>query len=51
MSGSEKKSEREHVRHFPHDKVSGSFTLVVQNNCKEMYEKSVLQVQSCFFAN
>ena len=31
MSGSEKKSEREHVRHFLHEKcnwdVSGSFTL------------------------
>ena len=27
MSGSEKKSEREHVRHFLHKKVSGSFTL------------------------
>ena len=27
MSGSEKKSERERVRHFLHKKVSGSFTL------------------------
>ena len=25
--------------------------VVVQNNGKEMYKKSVLQVQSCFFAN
>ena len=25
--------------------------VVVQNNCKEMYKKSVLHVQSCFFAN
>ena len=25
--------------------------VVVQNNGKEMYQKSVLHVQSCFFAN
>ena len=25
--------------------------VVVQNNGKEMYKKSVLRVQSCFFAN
>ena len=25
--------------------------VVVQNNGKEMYKKSVLHVQSCFFAN
>ena len=28
-----------------------SLFIVVQNNGKEMYKKSVLQVQSCFFAN
>ena len=28
-----------------------SLCIVVQNNSKEMYKKSVLQVQSCFFAN
>ena len=27
MSGSEKKSDREHVRHFLHEKVSGRFTV------------------------
>ena len=41
-----KKSEREYVRHFLHTKV-----VVVQNNGKEMYKKSVLHLQSCFFAN
>ena len=25
--------------------------VVVQNNCKELYKKSVLHEQSCFFAN
>ena len=52
-----KQSEQEHIQHFlrktSHQEVSGSFTLyiVVQNNGKEMYIKSVLHVQSCFFAN
>ena len=53
MSGSEKKSEQEQVRHFLHK--TGSFwkflVVVVQNNGKEMYKKSVLHVQSFFFAN
>ena len=32
--------------------VSGRFYIVVvQNNGKEMYKKSVLHLQSCFFAN
>ena len=52
MSGSEKKSEREHVRHFLHKQGLGKFhVVVVQNNGKKMYKKSVLHVQSCFFAN
>ena len=53
-----KKSEQEHVRHFLHkscnEEVSGSFTLyfvVMQNNGKEIYKKSVLHVQIFFFAN
>ena len=41
-----KKSEREHVRSFWKFHV-----VVMQNNGKEMYKKSVLHVQSCFFAN
>ena len=55
MSGSEKKSEREHVRHSFIKCVTKirSFwkihVVVVQNNGKEMYKKSVLHVQSCFF--
>ena len=33
-------------------RVTGKFHfVVVQNNGKEMYKKSVLHVQSCFFAN
>ena len=32
------------VRQYKH-------VVVVQNNGKEMYKKSVLHVQSCFFAN
>ena len=52
MSGSDKKSEREHVRHFLHKKSFWKFHVaVVQNNGKEMYKKSVLHVQGCFFAN
>ena len=47
-----KKSEREHVRHFLHKKCNWKFhVVVVQNNVKEMYKKSVLLVQSCFFHN
>ena len=48
-------SEQEHVRHFLHktcnqDVYFWTFHVaVVQNNGKEMYKKSVLHVQSCFF--
>ena len=46
------KSERERVRHFLHKKSFWKFCVVVlQNNGKEMYKKSVLQVQIFFFAN
>ena len=41
MSGSEKKSEREHVRHFLHKKVSGSFTLW---SCKTTAKKCTKKV-------
>ena len=41
MSGSEKKSEREHVRHFLHKKVSGSFTL---QSCKTTAKKCTKKV-------
>ena len=50
------KSEREHARTtFPPKNVqlrsSWKFhVIVVQNNGKEKYKKSVLHVQSCFFA-
>ena len=59
MSG-EKKSERQNLRHSLYIKrVTKMFlpsfwkfhVVVVQNNGKEMYKKSVLHVQSCFFAN
>jgi len=51
-----KKSEQENVRHFLHKTCKlRSFwkfhVVVVQKKGKEMYKKSVLQVQSCFFAN
>ena len=47
------KSEREHVRHFLQKNVQlRSFwkfnVVVVRNNGKELYKKSVLHVQSCF---
>ena len=50
------KSEREHVRHFLHkaSKLRSFWkfhVVVVQNSGKEMYKKSVLHMQSCFFAN
>ena len=55
MTGSEKKSEQEHVYNISSIKrVTGKFrVVVVQNNGKEMYKKSVLPVQSCcfFFSN
>ena len=41
------KSERDHVRHF----LKFQVIVVEQNNGREMYKKSVLHVQSCFFAN
>ena len=41
MSGSEKKSEREHERHFLHKKVSGSFTLW---SCKTTAKKCTKKV-------
>ena len=47
MSGSEKKVSEAHLVH-----TLGSFwkfhVVVVQNNGKEMYQKSVLHVPSCF---
>ena len=49
-----KKSEREHVRHFLKKRVRSFWkfhVVVVQNNGKEMYKKSVQHVQSSFFAN
>ena len=46
-----KKREWEHVRHFLQKRVTSFRTVVVQNNGKEMYKKSVPHVQSCFFAN
>ena len=51
MTGSEKKSEQEHVYNISSIKrVTRKFrVVVVQNNGKEMYKKSVLHVQSCCF--
>ena len=40
-----KKGEQEHVRHFLHKKRLWTFhVVVVQNNGKEIYKKSVLHV-------
>ena len=55
MSGSENKGEQEHVRQFLHKRVTRKFLEVSlcsrakQRQCKEMYKKSVLHVQTCFF--
>ena len=51
MTGSEKKSEQEHVYNISSIKrVTRKFpVVVVQNNGKEMYKNSVLHVQSCCF--
>ena len=51
MTGSEKKSEQEHVYNISSIKrVTRKFrVVVVQNNGKEMYKKSVLHMQSCCF--
>ena len=48
--------EKSEQRHFLHKTCNpGSFwqfhVVVVQNNDNEMYKKSVLYEQSCFFAN
>ena len=50
MSGSEKKSEQKRVRHFLQRSFWKFHVVVMQNNGKEMYKKSVL-VQSCLFVN
>ena len=53
MSGSEKKKVNKNTYEISSVKrVTRKFhVVVVQNNGKEMYKKSVLHVQSCFFAN
>ena len=56
MSGSEKKSEQEHVRPFLQKNMKlRSFwkfhIVVVQNNGKEMCKKNLLHMQNCFFAD
>ena len=48
ISGSEKKkSEQEHLKRVTR-KLMEFLLVVVQNNGKEMYKKSVPHVQSCF---
>ena len=59
LSGSEKKknTEQEHVRHSFIKRVTWKFLEVSRRSRTkktektEMYKKSVLHVQSCFFAN
>ena len=53
MSGSKKKSEQAKTYDISSIKrVTRKFhVVVVQNNGKEMYKRSVLHVQSFFFAN
>ena len=46
-----KKSKQKRVRHFLQRSFWKFHVVVMQNNGKEMYKKSVLHVQSCFFAN
>ena len=53
MSDNEKKKVNKNTYEISSVKrVTRKFhVVVVQNNGKEMYKKSVLHVQSCFFAN
>ena len=52
MSVSEKKVNQNTYDISSSKRVTRKFHVVaVQNNGKEMYQKSVLHVQSCFFAN
>ena len=53
MSVSEKKVNENKYDISSQKRVTKTFleVVVVQNNGKEMYKKSVLHVQSCFFAN
>ena len=47
-----KHCEQEHIQHFLYKRVVTKkfHVIVVRNKGKEMYIKSVLRVQSCFFA-
>ena len=51
MSGSEKKMNSNANISFLKRVTRKFHVVVVQNNGKEMYKKSVLHVQSCFYAN
>ena len=53
MSDNKKKKVNKNTYEIsPVKRVTRKFhVVVVQNNGKEMYKKSVLHVQSCFFAN
>ena len=56
ISGSEEKEVNRNAYDISYIKrvLEGFWNIlvvVVQNNGKEMYKKSVLHVQSCFFAN
>ena len=51
MSGSEKNVNENTYDTSSKKRVTSFRTVVVQNNGKEMYKKSVRHVQSCFFAN
>ena len=55
MSGSEKQENKKTYDSSSIKRVRRGFwkfhVVVVQNNGKEMYKKSVLRVQNCFFAN
>ena len=53
MNDNEKKKVNKNMYEISSAKrVTRKFhVVVVQNNGKEMYKKSVLHVQSCFFAN
>ena len=60
MSGSEKEKKTKHKNTYDISSIKRvarnvlEFSLhivVVQNNGKEMYKKSVLRVQSCFFVH
>lgn len=49
MSGSDKKSEQEHIRHFLRKTCNYEVSVVVQNNGKEIYKRCAARAKLFFF--